>query len=63
MNNHSKTDRVILKLLGIEKKWVFHNGNWVDMNSLDTPTNPITVTEFETEGESNKKWWQFWRKS
>jgi len=60
VNNKSASDRVILELWGIDKKWVFHNGSWVDMATL--PENQVKEesTEEDTEVATKKPWWKFW---
>lgn len=60
INNKSADDRVILQLWGIDKKWVFHNGSWVDMATLPvTPTKEDRSDE-GTEVPTKKRWWKFW---
>jgi hypothetical protein len=60
MNDSNSTrEKVILVLLGIEKKWVRSDqGQWTEYieskHELTNHEEPITKT---------KKWWQFWKKS
>lgn len=56
----SASDRVILQLWGIDKKWVFHNGSWVDMATLPENQEKEESMEDATELPSKKAWWKFW---
>lgn len=62
-------DKVILQLLGIDKKWVKNESNeWVeyihDEVKTETYLNLIEEKGEETNPINNsKKWWQFWIKN
>ena len=61
----STKEKVILYLLGIDKKWVRGGNNqWVEYVEKD-----VVVTAQESEQEEmleevkkTKKWWQFWKR-
>ncbi|MEJ6583435.1 MAG: hypothetical protein QNL29_05250 [Crocinitomicaceae bacterium] len=56
--NEINSDRVVLQLLGIEKKWVRSSeGEWVDKKTLKKELNENAIA-METE---SKKWWMFWK--
>ena len=60
-NGNSKTEKVILQLMGMKTKWVRHNGSWVDMATI-VKKSKVSSSEEKIEGETvTKKWWQFWR--
>lgn len=59
----SKTERVILQLFGIDKKWVLYDGLWTDMKNLPKPEETQTTNEIAFDEDSPKQWWQFWKKS
>jgi len=58
----SKKHKVVLTLLGIDKEWVWSNGQWVDVSTLqsETETSDHIIHDF---GSSTKKWWKFWSRS
>ena len=62
-------EKVILYLLGIDKKWIRNESNeWVEYIHDDVKTernlNLIEAKEEETNPINNsKKWWQFWIKN
>ena len=61
----STKEKVVLYLLGIDKKWVRGGNNqWVEYVEKD-----VVVTAQESEQEEmleevkkTKKWWQFWKR-
>ena len=62
LNEQSNTkERVVLELLGINKKWVrSKDGTWVDLATLP---NKQEVEQHETIPETKaakRKWWKFW---
>lgn len=62
-------EKVILYLLGIDKKWIRNESNeWVeyihDEVKTESNLNLIEAKEEETNPINNsKKWWQFWIKN
>ena len=59
VTNEIKSDRVVLQLLGIDKKWVKSSkGEWVDKRSLKKNKSVDPVLEEEVTGK--KRWWKFW---
>ena len=60
VTNEIKSNRVILQLLGIDKKWVRSpKGEWVDAKTIEQPTR-ITEEQLEATQDIKKKWWKFW---
>lgn len=62
LNEQGNTkERVVLELLGINKKWVrSKDGTWVDLATLP---NKEEVEQHETIPETKttkRKWWKFW---
>ena len=58
--NEIKPERVVLQLLGIDKKWVRSpKGEWVDKKSLKKFIKLNIVND--KKQISKNKWWQFWR--
>lgn len=59
VTNEIKSNRVVLQLLGIDKKWVRSpEGIWVDKKTMKKIKKTVAFVEESTE---NKKWWKFWR--
>ena len=62
-NPSAPGSNVELNLLGIDKKWVRHQGSWVDKSTI--PVEPMQKKEipttFEESEGSASAWWQFWR--
>ena len=62
-------DKVILQLLGIDKKWVKNESNeWVEYihDEVETEINLNLIEEKEEKANpinNSKKWWQFWIKN
>lgn len=53
----SKKEKVILYLLGIDKKWTRGGNNqWVEYREEEIQK------EVQEEGKKTKKWWQFWKR-
>ncbi len=62
-NSNPMGSNVELTLLGIEKKWVRHNGSWVDKSTIPVNIKKMEETPLmseEIEG-SISPWWQFWK--
>lgn len=60
VTNEIKSERVVLQLLGIDKKWVRSSkGDWVDKKSIkeiiQLRPNPDLMNS------SKRKWWKFWK--
>lgn len=63
VNGNAPGSNVELTLMGIEKKWVRHNGSWVDKTTIPVEPQKLQETHLvsdEIEG-SISPWWQFWR--
>ena len=62
LNEQSSTkERVVLELLGIDKKWVrAKDGTWVDMATLPKQSDETIENQPETTEKKKKKWWKFW---
>ena len=57
--NKIDSNRVVLQLLGIEKKWVRSSeGEWVDQKTLKKENNQVSLEL----APSSKRWWKFWQK-
>jgi hypothetical protein len=61
-------EKVILYLLGIDKKWIRNESNeWVEYTqeeeAVKLQTSLIEEQEEAIEIISSKKWWQFWIKN
>jgi hypothetical protein len=57
--NEINQNRVVLQLLGIEKKWVRSSeGEWVDKKTLKKENNQVSIAL----EPSSKRWWKFWGK-
>ena len=67
-NTHSPSNNhlIELQLIGIDKKWVRHNGKWVDKTTLNQPKKTITVPDSSELGDndntSSSPWWKFWKR-
>lgn len=62
IQNNAANDRVVLQLPGIDKKWVRHNGKWIDQNSLPVGTKSGEQEEMlsSTDHHLHNPWWKFW---
>jgi len=57
--NEIQSERVVLHLCGIDKKWVRSpEGRWVDKKTLKKMEKANVFVEENTE---KKKWWKFWK--
>ena len=61
-------EKVILYLLGIDKKWIRNESNeWVEYtqeeDAVKLQTSLIEEEEEAIKIMSSKKWWQFWIKN
>ena len=61
-------EKVILYLLGIDKKWIRNESNeWVEYTqeeeAVKLQTSLIEEEEEAIKIMSSKKWWQFWIKN
>jgi hypothetical protein len=55
----SKKEKVILYLMGIDKKWTRgQNNQWVEYSEVESKQEIA-----EVEIKTTKKWWQFWKKA
>jgi hypothetical protein len=56
----SKKEKVILYLMGIDKKWTRgKNNQWIEYSEVQ---NEVSQEIMEVEVTKTKKWWQFWKK-
>ncbi len=63
IQNNAKNEQVILQLPGIDKKWVRHNGKWVDQNSLPAiKSESVEANEGHSlsDRQVHNPWWKFW---
>ena len=61
----STKEKVVLYLLGIDKKWVRGGNNqWVEYVEKDVAvtTQESVQEEMLEEVKKTKKWWQFWKR-
>lgn len=61
----SKKEKVILYLLGIDKKWTRGGNNqWVEYREeeIQKEIQKEVQEEVQEEGKKTKKWWQFWKR-
>ena len=61
----SNKEKVILYLLGIDKKWVRgENNQWEEYTEIEVPKNVQEEMHEEVleEVKKRKKWWQFWKR-
>lgn len=58
--NDIESERVVLQLFGIDKKWVRSpKGEWVDEKTLKQPAK-VVEEQIEDDIPVKKKWWKFW---
>ena len=62
LNEQSNTkERVVLELLGIDKKWVrSKDGTWVDLATLPKKQEVEEHEGFSEKRAAKRKWWKFW---
>ena len=63
--NESDPRKVVLSLMGIDKKWVWHQGQWVDERSvqMSNSNHIVEIHDNEDLDDAQKSsWWKFWKK-
>lgn len=62
VTNEIQSERVVLELLGIDKKWVRSpKGHWVDKKILEQEASARMENTIEETEIPQKRWWQFWK--
>ncbi len=57
----SSSSNVELTLLGIDKKWIFSNGSWIDKSKAQTIETKSFDHIIEEKQPLISHWWQFWK--